>query len=174
LVLYLFAAQTGFRANELGSLEPASFSFDAEPPTVKVKAAYSKHRREDIQPLRRDVVHLMRQYVAGKPTHERLWPGSWTKAAAEMLRLDLEAAGIEYQDEDGRYFDFHALRGQFISLLAAKGVHPKVAQVLARHSTITLTMDYYTHLDVLDVAGALDLLPQMPTPATESGEKAAG
>jgi hypothetical protein len=51
------------------------------------------------------------------------------------------------------------LGGQFISMLAAKGVHPKVAQVLARHLTITLTMDYYTHLDVLDVTGALDKLP---------------
>jgi hypothetical protein len=35
----------------------------------------------------------------------------------------------------------------------------KVAQALARHSTITLTMDHYTHLDVLDVSGALDKLP---------------
>jgi hypothetical protein len=78
-----------------------------------------------------------------------------------MLRIDLESAGIPYQDERGRYFDFHAVRGQFISSLAAGGVHPKVAQVLARHSTITLTMDHYTHLDVLDVAGALDKLPRV-------------
>jgi hypothetical protein len=58
------------------------------------------------------------------------------------------------------------MRGQFISLLAASGVHPKVAQVLARHSTITLTMDYYTHLDVLDVAGALEKLPDLSPSAT--------
>jgi integrase len=78
-----------------------------------------------------------------------------------MVRKDLAAAGIPYE-EGGRLFDFHATRGQFISLLAAGGVHPKVAQVLARHSKITLTMDYYTHLDVLDVAGALDKLPELP------------
>jgi integrase len=78
-----------------------------------------------------------------------------------MVRLDLAAADIPYQDDDGRFFDFHALRGQFISLLAASGVHPKVAQVLARHSTINLTMEYYTHLDVFDVAGALDKLPRI-------------
>jgi len=174
LVLYVLAAQTGFRANELASLEPASFTFDAKLSTVKVNAAYSKHRREDVQPLRSDVAEVMRQYVAGKPIHQRLWPGTWAKAAAEMVRLDLGAAGIPYRDDNGRLFDFHALRGQFISFLAAKGVHPKVAQVLARHSSITLTMDFYTHLDVLDVAGALDQLPKMPGCGAKRQEKIAG
>jgi excisionase family DNA binding protein len=168
LILYTLAAQTGFRASELGSLLPASFTFYTDPPTVTVRAAHSKHRRKDVQPLRPDVAEMMRQYSVAKPKDEPLWPGTWTLAAAEMLRGDLEAAGIPYQDDDGRYFDFHAMRGQFISFLAAGGVHPKVAQTLARHSTITLTMDHYTHLDVLDVAGALDTLPAV------RGEQGAG
>jgi hypothetical protein len=79
-----------------------------------------------------------------------------------MLRNDLRAADIPYQDAPGRFFDFHSLRGQFISGLAAGDVHPKVAQVLARHSTVTLTMDHDTHVDVLDVTGALDRLPALP------------
>jgi integrase len=112
----------------------------------------------------------MRQYLAGRPANSPLWPGSWKEDAAEMLRADLEVAGIPYRDQAGRYFDFHAMRGQFISLLAAKGVHPKVAQVLARHSTITLTMDYYTHLDVLDVTGALEKLPGVPGQPQAGGE----
>jgi integrase len=159
LVLYTLAANTGFRANELGSLRPGSFNFQATPATVTVRAGYSKHRREGVHPLRADVAEMMRQYVAGRRPDKPLWPGTWTDAGAEMVRLDLAAAGIPYRDGDGRYFDFHATRGQFISFLAAGGVHPKVAQVLARHSTITLTMDHYTHLDVLDVTGALDKLP---------------
>jgi integrase len=174
LALYTLAANTGFRAGELASLTPRSFDLDADPPTVTVQAAYSKHRREDVQPLRPDMARVMRQYLAGRPADRPLWPGSWKEDAAEMLRADLEAAGIPYQDEAGRYFDFHAMRGQFISLLAAKGVHPKVAQVLARHSTITLTMDYYTHLDVLDVTGALDKLPAVAgQPQAAEGEKGA-
>jgi integrase len=162
LVLYTLAANTGFRAGELASLAPASFALDGPRPTVTAAAAYSKRRRKDVQPLRADVAEMMRQYVAGKPRRQPLWPGAWKEAAAEMVRHDLAAAGIPYADEEGRYFDFHALRGQFISMLAAQGVHPKVAQVLARHSTVTLTMDYYTHLDVLDVRGALDQLPELP------------
>jgi integrase len=162
LVLYTLAANTGFRARELASLTPASFALDAGPPTVTVEAAYSKRRRRDVQPLRRDLAEVMRAYLARRPARQPIWPGSWAERSADMLSADLAAAGIPYQDDAGRYFDFHALRGQFISLLAARGVHPKVAQALARHSTITLTMDYYTHLDLLDVGGALDRLPELP------------
>jgi hypothetical protein len=41
---------------------------------------------------------------------------------------------LAYRDEAGRVFDFHSLRHQYISNLAAAGVHPKIAQTLARHS----------------------------------------
>jgi integrase len=173
LVLYTLAANTGFRAGELASLLPRSFALKADNPTVTVAAAYSKHRREDVQPLRPDVADMMRQYIAGKPD-AALWPGTWKDVAAEMVRFDLAAAGIPYKDESGRFFDFHAMRGQFISFLAAGGVHPKVAQVLARHSTITLTMDFYTHLDVLDVTGALDKLPEAPGARKQPQDRPAG
>jgi hypothetical protein len=38
-------------------------------------------------------------------------------------------------------------------------VPPKVAQALARHSTITLTMDRYTHLQMGDLVEAVGRLP---------------
>jgi integrase len=171
LVLYTLAANTGFRAGELASLTPESFDLDASPPTVTVAAAYSKHRREDVQPLRPDVAAMMRKYAAGRPRRLPLWPGTWHERAAEMLQRDLAAAGVPYRDA-GRCFDFHALRGQFISQLAARGVHPKVAQTLPRHSTITLTMDFFTHLNVFDVAGGLDRLPALP--AARDGEPVPG
>ena len=79
-----------------------------------------------------------------------------------MLRRDMTRAGIAYEDAAGRVFDFHAFRHGFISNLARAGVHPKVAQVLARHSTITLTMDRYAHVGIVDLRGALDRLPGLP------------
>jgi hypothetical protein len=45
--------------------------------------------------------------------------------------------------------------------LARAGVHPKAAQALARHSTITLTLDRYTHVDLPDLSSALDRLPAL-------------
>jgi hypothetical protein len=87
-----------------------------------------------------------------------------------MLRGDLEAAGIAYRDASGRVADFHALRHTFIPNLAAGGVHPKVAQSLARHSTITLTMNRYSHTHAGDEVAALGVLPDL-TAALVDGAK---
>ena len=85
---------------------------------------------------------------------------AWIEEAKPEERLERERSSrLKYKDERGRFFDFHALRGQFVSNLARAGVHPKLAQQLARHSTINLTMGSYTHLDTTDLAGALDALP---------------
>jgi hypothetical protein len=80
-----------------------------------------------------------------------------------MICIDLKVAGIPYVDGSGRVFDFHALRRHFITSLAQSGVHAKDAQALARHSTITLTMDRYTHVSVCDMNDALARLPSHPT-----------
>lgn len=40
----------------------------------------------------------------------------------------------------------HDLRHTAASLLLAKGVHPKVVQDLLGHSTISLTLDTYSHV----------------------------
>jgi len=41
---------------------------------------------------------------------------------------------LKYQDIDGKFADFHALRHTFITNLGRVNVSPKVAQTLARHS----------------------------------------
>ena len=166
LVLYVFAANTGFRAEELGSLTPRSFRLDDVPPTATVRAADAKNRRKAVQVLRADVAEMMRGRLKGKADDAPVWPGTWTKSAAAMVRADLEAAGIPYADAEGRVFDFHAgSRVQFISFLAAAGANVKVAQTLARHSDIRLTMDVYVKRDVLNVTEGLNLMPPLPRPA---------
>jgi integrase len=85
----------------------------------------------------------------------------WAGKGGEMLERDLKAAGIAKVDESGGIVDFHSLRHTFGTLLAASGVHPKVAQDLMRHSTITLTMGIYTHTNLENRMGALDKLPDL-------------
>jgi hypothetical protein len=77
-----------------------------------------------------------------------------------MLRADLQAAGIEYCDANGRVFDFHSLRHQY---LADAGIHPRTAQELARHSSIDLTMKRYTHLAPRTIIGAVESIPEPGT-----------
>jgi len=61
--------------------------------------------------------------------------------------------------------DFHVLRHTFVSNLARGGVHPKAAQALARHSTITLTTGLHTHLTLETRAKAVNALPDLVSPA---------
>jgi len=96
------------------------------------------------------------------------------RAGAELMRVDLEAAGIPYEDEGGRVADFHALRHSFITNLAKGGVHPKVAQDLARHSDINLTLGTYTHTILKDRSEALNTLPDLSIPSSAQEAKATG
>jgi site-specific recombinase XerD len=202
-MLYLVAAFTGLRASELHSLSERSLNFRNEPPTVKVKAAYSKRRREDVLPLHPELASRLQQWLqerqasgsspdivqmtgsspASKPNaNAQLFPGTWHKEGAKMMRRDLKAARSAWLDEsgteaeravreesgfllfetdDGRA-DFHSHRHTFISNLASSGVHPNLAKNLARHSTITLTMDRYSHVGILDMNAALESLPGIP------------
>jgi len=85
-----------------------------------------------------------------------------------MLRIDLKAAGIPYRDEAGHYFDFHALRGQFITDLGGNGVGLQEAQKLARHSDPRLTANHYTHLSISDLSAAVSRLPGLTIAKTEA------
>jgi integrase len=191
-MLYTVAGMTGLRASELASLIPASFTLDAEPPIVVVEAAYSKHRRRDEVPLHADLVTQLRSWLAGKQAGIPLWPGNWAKhtAAVDLIKRDLEEARgawigealtqeekkkrdmsdfLLYRDRDGRVADFHSLRHRFVTELVRAGVAPKDAKELARHSTITLTMDHYSHVSIKDTAGAVArlTLPTIDRPDTE-------
>ena len=74
---------------------------------------------------------------------------------------DLEAANIPKYDELGRVVDIHALRHTFGTHLARAGVAPRVAKAAMRHSSIDLTMNVYTDPTLLDVAGAMEALPDI-------------
>ncbi len=164
VMLYLVAVSTGLRASELKSLLPESF--DLEAAAVAVKAAHSKRRENDRQPLRRDLVAILRAWLPGR--EGLLWPGSWSNHAAAMLRADLHAAGLSDVDAAGKVLDFHALRNTFISGLARAGVPAKVAQTLARHSSITLTLDTYAKIEENDGAAAVEKLPALPALLTQN------
>ena len=162
-VVYRLALETGLRASEIRSLTVTSFGLNCKSGTVTVQAAYSKHRREDVLPLRPEMVTLLKQYLARRMPHMPAF--NMPRHTARMLQADLETAGIPYCDPSGRYADFHALRHTFITNLARSGVHPSTAQTLARHSTITLTMDRYTHTMPEQLTAALARLPDLSTEA---------
>src|SRR5512135_181628 len=158
--LYRVAALTGFRANELRSLTPESFDLDGETPTVTVKAAYSKHRRDDMQPISDDLAATLRPWMSSKLAGSPIF-GKLTKHTNYLIQADLKRAGLPYRDASGRVADFHALRHSYITALAKSNAPVKVVQSLARHSTPTLTLGIYSHIGLYDQTAALDALPSL-------------
>ncbi len=163
--LYLTAAGTGFRANALANLTPADFDLKPDAPTVTMAARFNKSRKAKIQPLPGNVADALRVYLEGRLAHSPLWGGTWHSGGrmAEMIRLDLEAAGIPYSVEgpDGpEYADFHSLRHSFLTLGGRSGIDLRTLQELAGHSDPILTARY-SHRRLYDLAGAVERLPNL-------------
>jgi excisionase family DNA binding protein len=168
--LYAAACGTGFRAAALASLTPESFDLGAAMPAVTLPARFNKSRKTKVQPLPTDVADLLRGYLQGKPAGRPVWGGTWARdhRGAEMLRGDLEAAGIPYTVEgpDGpEHADFHALRHTYLTLLGKGGVDLRTAQELAGHSSPEQTA-HYSHRRLHDLAGAVGRLPDFLPNAT--------
>lgn len=190
-MMYILASWTGFRKGEIGSLTLRSLRLDDDPPTATVEACYSKRRREDTQVLHPELVEQLRTWIDTKhlaPT-DLLFPisaraGGVERKTFKMVELDLIAARDKWIEEaktpkelevreksdflcycnhDGLFADFHSLRHLFITSLEQAGVSPKMAQTLARHSDIRLTLGLYTHVGLQDQTAAIQSLPGPPT-----------
>jgi hypothetical protein len=74
---------------------------------------------------------------------------------ANMLCVDLKAAGIPYQDVSGQFFDFHALRCELADLADAAGVSPRLVHGMMRQSTLELTGRYTKPRDRHAVCGVM-------------------
>ncbi|GMV82510.1 MAG: hypothetical protein AMXMBFR7_36940 [Planctomycetota bacterium] len=159
-LVYRLALETGLRAAELASLRRASFHLGAKPATVFLSGASTKNLRDAELPLRNETALLLRDHLAAKLPGAKAFAMPPSTETARMLRADLAAAGIPDKDSQGRVVDFHALRHTFLTLLAASGVHPKVAQDLARHSDINLTLSRYSHTILEQRSEAVDRLPK--------------
>jgi hypothetical protein len=55
--------------------------------------------------------------------------------------------------------------------LARAGVSAKMAQTLARHSDVRLTLGVYTHVELPACSAAIESLPAPPTPKDQGGEQ---
>jgi integrase len=133
-------------------------------------ARHAKNKKTKVQPLPPDVAELLRDYLVGKPAGQPIWGGTWARdhRGAEMLRGDLDAAGIPYivEGPDGPlHADFHSLRHSYLTLGGRAGIDLRTLQELAGHSTPALTARY-SHRRLHDLAGAVEKLPNFLPIAT--------
>jgi integrase len=110
------------------------------------------------------VAEALREYLKDRPASRPVWGGTWAKdrKGADMLRIDLDAAGIPYEvpGPDGPLFaDFHSLRHSYLTLGGRAGIDLRTLQELAGHSTPVLTARY-SHRRLYDLDGAVKKMPR--------------
>jgi integrase len=157
-LVYKLALLTGMRANEIRHLTKSSFDFNER--TVTVDAGYAKNKKTSVINLKTDLAEELKAYLANKMPYVKVF--AMPNQPAKMIKEDLEIAEIEYKNAEGQA-DFHSLRHTFITNLVQQGVYPKDVQILARHSSITLTLDHYTHVKRESLRKIIDAQPDLTT-----------
>ena len=149
-VLYTLAVETGYRAGELRSLKVGDFDFKNG--IVKVWQTNTKNKKLAIATLEPETAAELKAMLSNKLPNVHAF--NIPPKTSLMIKADLEEAGIDYKDDEGRVHDFHALRHDTGTFLAAAGITPKDAQQIMRHSDINLTMNIYTHANIRKQAAA--------------------
>jgi len=162
-MVYFTALYTGLRRAELNGLKWEDFDLAANPPLLRVPSSISKNKKATTHELRAELADALKVFrpASAMPSD---WVFRGLVPRVQTMMKDLKAAGIPFQDEQGRRIDLHALRHTFITLLSASGVAPRVAMALARHSDLKLTMRVYTDSDRLGLDRAMALLPSFGMP----------
>ena len=167
--LYVVTVHTGLRRGELLGLKWTDIDLDAKFPKISVRRSLKvteegldfgppKNRasRRSV-PLNKTAASALRAHKA-RQNAEMLATPAWQNTGlvfpnrvgkpmnpSNLYNRDykplLKDAGLE-----GEGFTFHSLRHTFASALCNKREYPKVIQALLGHSSITQTMDTYSHL----------------------------
>lgn len=147
--LYILAVTTGMRQGELLALRWNDLDFVTESLQIrrtifggKISAPKTSNSKRSIRLTQPAIQALQRHQRQGEwifstrvgtpischNLHNRCWKPLLQKAG---LPLDTR---------------FHDLRHTFATLLLTKGVHPKIVQEMLGHSTISITLDTYSHV----------------------------
>ena len=200
-LIYKTLVLTGLRKGELASLTFGQLELDEARPYALLHAADEKNRQGSKILLRADLATDLRAWLADKlataqnTARRRGEPRPACLAdntplftvPVQLVRIldrDLVAAGIirKVKDESGKVridkrdgrgwtVDVHALRMTFGTLLSKGGVPLRTAQAAMRHSDPALTANVYTDPRLLDVAGALDALPDLPLDGRQDAQE---
>jgi len=164
-VLYLIAAETGFRLREMKSLRVGSFDFaDC---SVTLEREYTKDRRQAVIPLKQKRAKQLKEYFKGRDPDEKAFPMHKYPRAAEMIRADLKEAGLSYVDDQGRKACFHSLRKSFVTNLDGTDASLAERMSLVRHSMRgNLTLGTYTQVQAYNLRRVIEQLPDLPWPGT--------
>jgi integrase len=158
-LIYFTAARTGLRWDELRNLRWNEVKLEAATPIIIVRAETAKNKTEEPVCLVPEIVEALKAHRPEKWSPTGL---VFSKGVPRNRRLqkDAQANGIVYQDEQGRYGDFHALRYTFATFMRRNGMPDNFVRKQMRHKTIRQT-DGYTDEMQLPIYDAMKNLPRL-------------
>lgn len=160
-LVYLFAAWTGLRRNEIRQLTWGDVQLETLPAKLVLRANTTKSKRADALPIHPQLADDLRAWRPANAGPADFVFG--TVPNMKCLRADLALAGIPNKDEAGRFADLHSLRVSLSTMLAANRVSPRATQALMRHTDPRLTAGVYTDEKLLPLAAELVNVPSIPT-----------
>lgn len=173
-ILYIIAAITGLRANELRSL--TRDHLDTRQKGPHLDADWTKDRKPGFQPLPEATAKLLVEFfdsgivplLYSKYVRTKVFePQALLYVPHEPSKrvdIDLEAAGIKKSTAKGK-LDFHAIRSFFVTSAIEVGGTAKEVQKLARHSDPRITMNIYAHARDEGLASVVDRVANAVLPS---------
>ncbi len=188
-VLYLIAAEIGFRLREMATLRVESF--DLDDCSVSIEREHSKDRKAATIPLRTKTARRLREYFNSRSADEQAFRMWKFPKGSYMVKADLEAARrkwlkeakgnpaeykrreesdfLKYIDDDGLKGCFHSLRVTFVTNLDKTDASLGERMTLARHSMRgKITLGVYTKIAAYNLKRVVEQLPNLPWPGESS------
>ena len=172
--IYLFAANSGLRQDELRTLRWRDFNLNRFKPRVIVQPNKSKNGKEEPVNLPQWLAEQLKAWKAESSAKSSNLVFSVGTHILRTLMADMKFAGIPRVDDKERTLNFHSLRRTFAAKLFKAGNSIKYVQRQMRHATMAMTMDVYLELDLDDLEADAIELPEPNSKIEPSQAKAKG
>ena len=161
-MIYWTAVKSAYREGELAKLRVWNLYLGEPAAVIGLKARDNKNKTKGEVPIPRNLALALKHHVKGRDPEDKVFPFPETSGSiVDMLRRDLESAGIPWRLPGGEVVDFHTLRSTAITWwLDVEGLKPKRVQVLARLKGLGMVNNYSRNLR-LDDFGWLDKGPKL-------------
>jgi len=158
---YQMLLYTGQRKSEVRSLMWSDLHLDETQPYALFRESTTKDKDKRAVPLRPEIVEELKA-MKPKPaeTYQLEQTVFWYRwPTYDILRGDLQRAGIQRLDPLGRAVHFHSFRKTWQTLGVRYGINQRVAQEVLGHSDANLTAKIYTDVPALSLHTEIAKLP---------------
>lgn len=110
-LIYWTAVRSAYRETEMKKFRKWNFYLDETPPVIGLKARDNKNKARGEVPIPTDLALALKKYVADLGPTDLVFPFPQTSGSiVDMLRRDLEGAGIDWKRPNGEVIDYHSFR----------------------------------------------------------------